>query len=107
MQRTVWSNEDLDTVAGAIQGWQGPGALDGLDAGRIKDYINAKPPSFGVTKKKAGPPRYRTWQIIYAAELLLNHGAAIRQALNIDVEMEEVPTSHQRAAAVRAVHALD
>ena len=102
IQRTVWSVEDLNAVGAAMQGWQGPGAIDGLDAGRIKDYIHAKPPSIGATKKRDGPPRFRSWQIIYAAELLLHQGGAIGRALDADIELEDMPTCHERATAAEA-----
>ena len=99
---TSWSNEDLDKVGLVIQAWDGDGAHDNLTSVQLKDYIKAKPPSVGVTTKRPGPPRFRSWQIVHAAEIVLKHGAAIRRALKLDIEMEEVPTSHERAAAAEA-----
>ena len=100
--QTAWSNPDLDALGRAIQGWEGDGAFDNLTVVQLRDYIKVKPLSFGKSKKRAGPPRFRSWQLLQAAEIILKKGAAIRHALGGDVEMEKVPTSHERAAAAAA-----
>ena len=97
---TSWSNTDLDALGRTIQGWDGGGAFDNLTSVQLKDYIKVKPPSIGKSKKRDGPPRFRTYQLMGAAELIAKKSGAIRGALGGDVEM--VPTAHERAAAAEA-----
>lgn len=80
--KTAWPTDVLDAIGLAIQGWDGPGGWDGIRAVQLKDLIKSKPPSIGKhAPKKDGPPRYKTWQIVGAADIIYHHGAAIRRAL--------------------------
>lgn len=99
---TMWSNEDLDKIGLVIQGWDGEGQFDNLTSVQLKDYIKSKPASFGKTSKRPGPPRFRSWQIVHAATIVLKQGAAIRKLLKLDVEDLTVPTLHARAVAAEA-----
>ncbi|MDC0525800.1 hypothetical protein OAO87_02280, partial [bacterium] len=101
----VRNEETLDTVAAAMRLWDGPGRVDGLTGKRLSNYMHRGllATSKSPKKKKNGPPRWRSWMIVYVAELIHKHGVALRKALKLDgMEVDEVPTAHERALAAEA-----
>ena len=94
----------LENVAAAMRRWDGPGRADILDGKMLSNYFYRGLHARGkTTKKPKGPPRWRSWMIVYVAEHIHTSWRALRQALNFDdMEPEEVPTAHERAVAAEA-----
>lgn len=102
--KNVRNIDDLDAVAAAMRHWDGPGRCDGLDGKKLSHYLHRDLRAMGKsTKKPKGPPRWRSFSIVYVAELIHKQGVALRKALKLDgMEVDEVPSAHERALAAEA-----
>ena len=95
----------LAIIAAAMRLWDGVGRHDYLNADYLCNYFKRNLHARGWNKKKKndGPPRHRSYSIVYVAELVHRHGVALRKALALDgMEVDEVPTAHERAVAAEA-----
>ena len=101
----VCNIDDLGTIAAAMRLWDGPGRCDELDGKMLSNYRLKGYRAVSKNRKKPneGPPRWRSWVIVYVAELIHRHGRALRRALKLDdMEVDEVPTAHERALTAEA-----
>ena len=67
----------LPAIAAAMRLWDGVGRHDDLD-GRLINYFKRKRCAPGKSKKRDGPQRWRSWSIVYVAELIHKQGVALR-----------------------------
>lgn len=97
--------ERLKVVAAAMRFWDGDGRDDNMLGSHLVNYMHRKLLGVSGNAKKPnnGPPRWRTWCIVKVAAIILTHGVALRKALRLDgMEVDEVPTAHDRALAAEA-----
>ena len=95
----------LGVIATAMCFWDGEGRHDDLDSSHLSNYFKRKLRALSRNRKKSneGPKRWRSYSIVYVAELIHRHGVALRKALRLDgMEVDAVPTAHERALAAEA-----
>ena len=102
---SVWGHDRLESIAIAMQAFDGPGRVDGLKVANLRYHWQAMPsaPKPAKWKKQEGPVRAFVFPTLIAvARLLKAHGATIRKALKLDVTQEELPTMAEQLAESRA-----
>ena len=89
-----WPRDVLDAVGLAMQAWRGDGQVDGLSGQALATYISRPPLAPGLTKKKPGAKRYKTWAVVRVARFLRRHGVALRKLLKLDAESDEAKPAY-------------
>ena len=77
------TDEQLDAIGAAIQGWDGPGRRAGLREHNLRNHLRKGEPVPGprLTKKTAPKPRWQSAAVVDVAALVLRRGADLRRAL--------------------------
>ena len=87
-----------------MQLWEGPGQHDNLRSSQLRNHLRKgkQEPSSLAADGKSSVPRWRTWRIIDVAQLVNEHGVAMRRALKLDVSPDAVLPAHERIAQAEA-----
>jgi hypothetical protein len=99
----VWTNDELAHIAKTMWSWRGPGRTSGLKASHLEALVrkprnDPKPPG---SKKKDGPPRWRSSALLGVAELIKTKYSELRKTLKLD-DMEELMTLEEELEAKTA-----
>ena len=101
--QVAWPAELLDAIGVAMQVGDFPGKFEGLRWSHMRTHLKSKEPLLGTpVGRNRPPPRWRTWQIVDVAALVLKHGVEMRKLLKLDVAIEDVPTAAELLAAAES-----
>ena len=103
----VWPKPLLHEIGMVMQLWDGPGSFDGrLDGQFLSTYLSRlkkkELKAVKVVSKDTPPVRWRSWTVVYVADLILKHGVALRRLLGLDEMPEVVPTKEERLVEAAA-----
>ena len=104
-KRVKWTVGALDSIGLAIQAWRGDGHVSGLKGALLKNYVYTPPLGPRVDRKTTPPPRYRTRAVVRVAHMLLNHGAKLRQLLNLEEDSADAMPMHMVLERLEAENA--
>ena len=99
--RSIWTREQLAAMALTIQQWDGPGACARIRGEHLRTYIQRRPqaPKSG---KSTASLRWRSWTVIWVADLIQRCGDSLRRSLEAAEAEIHVETNAKTVAKAAA-----